>query len=560
MWFGGAVSSLSSRRRFLGQAAIQLSGAAGLTALTTAEVKAAALSDPARLVAALSAGVERGPERSHWPAIVVGTGYGGATAALRLGQSGTEVLMLEMGQLWNKPGRNGKVFTSTLDPDGRAMWFKRRTEAPLRTLLNLDVVNRRITPHAGVLDRVHFGDTSVFLGRGVGGGSLVNGGMSVTPRRSYFEEVLPQVDAAAMYATYFPRANATLRTNTISDRFMRESHCYAYARTGRRQAEQAGFRTITVPQAYDMAYMEREQAGKATRSALAQEVIYGNNHGKQSLDKTYLAEALGTGRVTIQSLSRVTGVRREPEGTYVLTVAEITVTGKPVRTRELACDQLFLAAGSLGTPEVLLRARETGALPDLPPEVGQGWGNNGNVMTTRFTGFGAPTGAVQSTMPVAAIDHWDHPTDPALVEITPMPFGFEAWTLGYLGVTKNPERGTISYDPATDGIALDWTRSKNAAAVRALRLITDRLNRTTRTGYRNDLFGGGRAFADDFTYHPLGGCLLGKATDDFGEVRGHPGLHVIDGSLIPGSIGVNPYVTITALAERNIERAIARRN
>ncbi len=550
------MSHRSSRRTFLGRSAIALSAGAGLTALTTAEVQAAALRDPRALVDALSRAAEASTARAHWPAIVIGTGYGGATAALRLAQSGTEVLMLEMGQLWNTPARDGKIFTSTLAPDGRAMWFKRRTAAPLDAFLGLDVVNRTIPSQAGVLDRVKFGDTSVFLGRGVGGGSLVNGGMAVTPRRSYFEEILPQVDAAAMYATYFPRANAMLRANTISDRFLARAPCYGFARTGRRQAEEAGFKTVVIPQVYDLDYMEREQAGKVPRSALAQEVIYGNNHGKLSLDKTYLAEALGTGRVTIQSLSRVASIRQEPGGAYVLKVVEISPTGQVLREREIGCSQLILGAGSLGTTELLLRARETGALADLPAQVGQGWGNNGNVMTTRFTGFANPTGPVQSTMPVAAIDNWDDPAASALVEITPMPFGFEAWTIGYLGVTRNPERATIGFDRTTDTIHMDWSRQKNAASLRTLKTITGRINRKTRTGYRNDLFSGGRTFADDFTYHPLGGCLLGSATDDFGAVRGYRGLHVVDGSLIPGSVGVNPFVTITALAERNIERAI----
>src|SRR5206468_629333 len=56
---------------------------------------------------------------------------------------------------------------------------------------------------------------------------------------------------------------------------------------------------------------------------------------------------------------------------------------------------------------------------------------------------------------------------------------------------------------------------------------------------------------------PLGGLVLGKATDNYGRVKGYPNLYVVDGSLIPGSTGVNPFVTITALAERNIERVLA---
>jgi cholesterol oxidase len=87
--------------------------------------------------------------------------------------------------------------------------------------------------------------------------------------------------------------------------------------------------------------------------------------------------------------------------------------------------------------------------------------------------------------------------------------------------------------------------------------LFDQMNRVNGTVYRTDLFGGNKAFADDFCYHPLGGCVLGKATDDYGRVRGYRNLYAVDGSLIPGSIGVNPFVTITALAERNVEKVIA---
>jgi cholesterol oxidase len=87
--------------------------------------------------------------------------------------------------------------------------------------------------------------------------------------------------------------------------------------------------------------------------------------------------------------------------------------------------------------------------------------------------------------------------------------------------------------------------------------LFDRINRANSTIYRYDLFGGTRAVENRFTYHPLGGAVLGEATDLYGRVRGYRNLYVTDGALIPGSTGVNPFVTITALAERNIERVLA---
>jgi cholesterol oxidase len=65
------------------------------------------------------------------------------------------------------------------------------------------------------------------------------------------------------------------------------------------------------------------------------------------------------------------------------------------------------------------------------------------------------------------------------------------------------------------------------------------------------------------TAHPLGGCPVGEdyhqgAVDEFGRVFAgdgsvHQGLFVADGSLIPSALGVNPFLTISALSERIAE-------
>ncbi|MEH3053091.1 MAG: GMC oxidoreductase [Patulibacter minatonensis] len=541
----------ATRRRFLGRAALH--AASGLGLATIAVPRAGAASGGAREDAVAGAAA-RAAGRAHWPVLVVGTGYGGAVSALRAAQAGHDVLMVEMGRAWNAPGRDGRVFCKTLQPDGRAMWFRDRTQAPISSVFGLPVVDQRIARYAGVLDRVDLGAMDVYAGRGVGGGSLVNGGMAVTPKRAYLEELLPGVDHAALFGTYFPRAHAELRSATISAAMLASTNAYRYARVAMKQAEAVGLRTVRIPQVYDLDYLAREQAGTVPRSALRQEVIYGNNHGKQSLDHTYLAEALGTGRVTIQALTKVDAIRREPDGTWVVALTQIDERGTVLGRREVGCRALVLGAGSLGSTELLLRARASGALPDLPASVGEGWGNNGNVMAARWVND--RVGVVQSTMPVAAIDNWADPVAPSLVEITPFPMGFETMMVGHLAVAKIPERATLRVDPATDRLTSDWQRDGNAGAIRALKRVMDPMNRRFRTAYRSDLFGGGRIFGDDFCYHPLGGCLLGKATDAYGRIPGHAGLYVNDGALLPGSVGVNPFVTITALAERNAAEAL----
>ncbi|GAC1406998.1 MAG: GMC family oxidoreductase [Candidatus Velthaea sp.] len=64
-----------------------------------------------------------------------------------------------------------------------------------------------------------------------------------------------------------------------------------------------------------------------------------------------------------------------------------------------------------------------------------------------------------------------------------------------------------------------------------------------------------RIFNRLITVHPLGGCAMGRTArtgvvDAYGEVFGHPGLYVADGSVMPGPVGANPSLTIAALADR----------
>lgn len=444
-----------------------------------------------------------------------------------------------------------------LNPDQRSMWFKNRTQAPLASFLWLDIANHDIKPYAGVLDRVNYGDMSVYLGRGVGGGSLVNGAMAVTPKRSYFEEILPRVDADEMYEMYFPRARAGLGVNSVDEQWFEACRSYQYARVSRKAAQKAGFTTTFVPSVYDFSYLEQEEAGTVERSALASEVIYGNNHGKRSLDKSYLAAALGTGHVTVQTLHEVREIIQQPDGAYTLVVREIDPYGAVVATKRVSTKHLFLGAGSVGSTELLLRARETGRLPDLPDAVGQGWGTNGNVMLGRANHVWDTTGSLQSGMPALGIDNWNDPVHPVFAEIAPVPAGLETWVSLYLAITKNPERGHFTYDVASDSAKLQRTAAQGQPSIDAVKAMFDKINAANVAIYRYDLFGDTRPFENRFTYHPLGGLVLGDATDDYGRVKGYRNLYVTDGSLIPGSTGVNPFVTITALAERNVERVLA---
>lgn len=531
-------SARISRRRFLIGTGSTL-GALAFPSLAT------------RAAAAAGTAIASG---DHVPALVIGSGYGGAVAALRLTQAGIRTHIVEMGQNWTTPGSNGKIFCDMLNPDGRSHWLRTRTDQPVGYFLGIDV-NKNITRYTGVLDSEAFGGIRVYQGRGIGGGSLVNGGMAVTPKRSYFEEVLPSVDSDEMYDIYFPLANATLGVNRIDSAWFETADCYQYARVSRMRAQNAGFATTFVPNVYDFGYMRREAAKEVPRSALASEVIYGNNYGKKSLDKTYLAAAAATGRLTISALHIVTAVAPASGGGYAVDITQIDTSGNTVATKTVTADRVFFAAGSVGTSKLLVSMRAQGKLPALPSAVGEGWGNNGNVMVAR-AGLDL-TGSLQSGMPTMGIDNWADTAGPVFAEIAPFPAGTELWVNLYLAITKNPNRARFTFNSSTGKVDLSWQTSQAQPSIDAARRVFDAINKKAGTVYRTDLFGTYKTWGDDFTYHPLGGCVLNKATDNYGRLPGYPGLYVMDGSLVPGNIGVNPFVTITALAERNIAEIIA---
>ncbi|MEU3072790.1 GMC oxidoreductase [Streptomyces laurentii] len=488
------------------------------------------------------------------PVLVVGTGYGGAVAALRLAQAGVDVHMAEMGMAWDTPGSDGKIFANTTRPDQRSFWLRTRTKQPLCQFLGYPI-DKDIPRYTGALDAEDFAGITVYQGRGVGGGSLVNGGMAVTPRREIFPALLPTVDPGAMYDVYYPRANQALGVGSVDRAWWEGADCYQYARVGRKHAERSGFPFVFVPGVYDWDYMKQEAAGAVPRSALDGEVIYGNNHGKKSLPKTYLAQAAATGRVTVSPLHEVTTVTPAAGGGYTVTLNRLDTTGATVETKTVTAGRVFFAGGSVGTGKLLTRLRDTGALPALNDQVGKGWGDNGNVMCGRANHLWDPTGALQSSMPTAGIDNWD--AGGAFAEVAPLPTGIETFASFYLAITRTPRRAEFRWNPAAGRVDLTWDRAWKQTSIDAAKTIFDKINAKEGTVYRSDLFGAYKIWGDHLTYHPLGGAVLDRATDNYGRLHGYTGLYVIDGALIPGSTGVNPFVTITALAERNIEKIIA---
>ena len=100
--------------------------------------------------------------------LIIGSGYGSAVVALRLTERGIPVTILERGRLWNQPQADGKIFCTPFEPDGRAMWFKDRTEVVVKSFAGVFPTSFATPVEAGAVDVSGPASMRAFRGAGVG--------------------------------------------------------------------------------------------------------------------------------------------------------------------------------------------------------------------------------------------------------------------------------------------------------------------------------------------------------------------------------------------------------
>jgi len=522
-----------SRRKFLGLSAMSLAAASGSAVIGLSSCKKENIY----------------PGDVYTDALVIGSGFGGAVAALRLGEKGVSTIVLEMGKHWEIQD-NKNVFSPLMNPDKRSSWLKTENIMPLENLkFNWG------EKYIGVLDRVDYANMNIYRGNGVGGGSLVYGAMTVKTPGTLFSRILPDISYDELDSVYYPRVLNMLQAWTAPES-IQDSEYFRYNRVSKLHSEKAGFTTTMINSAIDFNVLQGEIDGTIKKSLTKGDVIYGvNNGGKNSLDRNYLPAAIGTGHVQIHAQHRAKSIRVLSSGLYDVVVEEINEQAVAIATKTYTCKYLFLNAGVIGSMELLLRARENGTLPDLSPEVGKHWGWNGNVMGMRKN-IAEETGTQQANPPIMASGFLDNPIAPMLTEHAPFPIGLETHSLLSLSVTYNETFGEWQYRADTDSIDLLYPESGKAQSVDAVQLYMDRLNEANGGEIDTNWLKGG--LTSHFTYHPLGGAVLGKASDLFGRLKGYTNLYCLDGSMIPGNAVANPSLLIAALAERAMDDILAK--
>jgi cholesterol oxidase len=326
-----------------------------------------------------------------------------------------------------------------------------------------------------------------------------------------------------------------------------------------------------------------------------------NVGAKNTVALTYLPDAVRHG-AEVFTLARVQSVARAADGRWQVQFERLE-EGGPVARSSVSADLVVLAAGTLGSTEILLRSRERGLA--LSDRLGQGFSANGDIIAFGYggkvpvdaIGLGHPpkvegidVGACVSGQ-IEIVDEADVANSltiqegvlpSALAPILPVLFIPNGRLLGALqsliaGVYKGPFARlqtffAVSHDSASGrlvledgGVALKWPGAKDEPVYRRLDAVLEALVREAGGSYVKNPLAGTLMGQQPATAHPLGGCRIGRERGDgvvnhksqvfdgrpgAGPADVHEGLYVVDGSIMPRSLGANPLLTITALAER----------
>lgn len=513
--------------------------------------------------------------------LIIGSGFGGAVTACRLAAAGCSVIVLERGRRWTPA-----TFPRT--PDDPWIWDDDHPET-----------------RSGWFDFRVFPNMSVVQGAGVGGGSLVYANISIEALPDTFTAGWPAEITFNVLKPHYDTVGRMLGVKRVpSDQIPERT------RLLREGAEKAGygnrFRQLELAVAFDDAwpatavdrYDVRHSKKRINEHGVEQGtcVHLGNCdigcdvNARNTLDLNYLASAESKG-ADIRPLHIVRRITQVPEG---YEIAFDRIVGNALQPGALKATRVVLAAGSLGSTDILLKSRAAGALPNLSPRLGFAWSSNGDFLTPAIHPFRDPP-VMPSRGPTitAAIDLLDgeYQGKQIFIEDGGLPdFGrmfldriatephadpraqrLAATLLPLLaggGLMKDIMPWFAQARDAADGklwldngrLALKWDVAASEETINAVASMHRKLAFLT----------GGLPLTplpwtigrDLITPHPLGGCNMGTSAatgvvDHKGQVFNYPGLFVADGSIVPKAIGLNPSRTIAALAEHIAAELIA---
>ncbi|MFE2723695.1 GMC oxidoreductase [Kitasatospora sp. NPDC059327] len=525
--------------------------------------------------------------------VVIGSGFGGSVAALRLTEKGYRVAVLEAGRRFER------------DELPRNSW---------------DLAKYLWAPRLGLygIQRIHLlANVMILAGAGVGGGSLNYANTLYVPPKAFFEdrqwrhitdwqeELAPFYDQAQRMLGV--RLNPTVTPSDVHLRAAAEKmgvgdtfHMapvgvfFGDGRDSDRTAEAAPGEEVADP------YFGG--AGPARRACVeCGECMTGCRHGAKNMlteNYLYLAER---GGAEIHPLTTVARIRERGEGFAVdVRRTDARSTTDPVKAgaRTITAARVVVAAGTYGTQRLLHRMRDGGHLPRISGRLGELTRTNSEALVgaqTTDRRYGARADFTKGVAITSSI----HPDENTHIE--PVRYGKGSNAMGALSIMqvkgggKGPRwlryLGTAARHPVTFarsmnqhrwsektiiGLVMQSLDNSITVSLKTKGLGKGQLTSTQGHGAPNPSwipaaeegaqalaaeingFAGstvGEIFDIPMTAHFLGGCPIGDSAetgvvDPYHRLHGHPGISVVDGSAVSANLGVNPSLTITAQAER----------
>ncbi|GAA0595952.1 GMC family oxidoreductase [Kutzneria viridogrisea] len=505
---------------------------------------------------------------------MVGSGFGGSVAALRLTEKGYKVAVLEAGRRFAD------------DEFAKTSWNLRRyLWAPALGCYGIQ--------------RIHtLRNVMVLAGAGVGGGSLVYANTLYRPLKPFFtdRQWAHITDWEAELSPFYDQASRMLGvvtnpTVTPSDVVMQQV------------ARDMGVPDSYGPTPVGVFFGEPGKpaedpffGGAGPRRTGCTECgscMSGCRVGaKNTLVKNYLYLAEQAG-AQVLPLTTVTGLNQRPDGTWLVSTRR---TGAKVGGRSsISAGQVVLAAGTWGTQQLLHKMRDTGALPGLSAKLGELTRTNSEAIVGAGRLSVDPERDFTRGVAITSSIHPDETT-----HIEPVRYGKGSNAMGLLqtlatdGAASTPRwlqflREAVRHPLTTLRLLSVRNWSERTVILLVMQSLDNSITTYTKRGllrrklvskqghgepnpafipaghkanqlaaeHIGGIAGGtwGELFNIPLTAHFIGGCAIGEdaqhgVIDPYHRVHNYPGLSIVDGAAISANLGVNPSLTITAQAER----------
>jgi cholesterol oxidase len=534
----------------------------------------------------------------RYEVVVIGSGYGGGIAASRLSRAGRQVCILERGREI-QPGEYPDTQAETVD------------EAQMNT------PDLHIGRRTALYDFHLNDDMTVLVGCGLGGTSLINANVALRPDARVFDDPRwPQAfrdDVDTLLEEGYRRAKEMLRPRPYPDHFPKLPKLEAH----RKSAEAMGAKFYPLPINVNFEDGVNHVGVEQRACVLCGDCVSGCNHrAKNTTLMNYLPDAKNHGAEIFTQVSVRLIERQAGRWLVHYQALETGLEEFDASLTTVQADLVILAAGTLGSNEILLRSKAAG-LP-LSDRLGHDYSGNADVGGLAYNadqkinavGFGAsdpnsmdpvgPTitsvidmrdsadveqgmvieegafnGALAGTLPLAlskAAGLVGKDTDSGLVdEIREKKRELESLLRGaYHGAVNNTQVYLVmAHDDSGGRLTLEDDRIRVAWPGIGEQPFVDEVNDKLEeaTAAIGGTFVENPAWSilptrNMVTAHPLGGCLMAESASGgvvnhkgqvFSGVQGndvYEALYVCDGAILPRSIGANPLLTISAVAER----------